>query len=135
MGHRTIGGIFRKSLSPACLAVAVSLFLPALLACHAAAADLTVSSKTYGLLYERERVGGQKDRYAPLYEYLSADAARAASAERSSARDWYSETMRRWASTRTSATNFDLDAISPRFRAQHFEGLRHRARTTRATWT
>jgi hypothetical protein len=75
MGHRTIGGILRKSLSPACLAVAVSLFLPALLAGHAAAADLTVSSKTYGLLYERELAGGQKDRYAPLYEYLSADAA------------------------------------------------------------
>ena len=75
MGHRTIGGILRKSLSPACLAVAVSLFLPALLAGHAAAADLTLSSKTYGLSYQRELAGGQKDRYAPLYEYLSADAA------------------------------------------------------------
>jgi hypothetical protein len=75
MGHRTSGEILRKSLSPACLAVAVSLFLPALLAGHAAAADLTLSSKTYGLLYQRELAGGQKDLYAPLYEYLSADAA------------------------------------------------------------
>jgi hypothetical protein len=75
MGHRTIGEILRKGLSPACLAVAVSLFLPLLLAGTARAADLTLSSKTYGLSYQRELAGGQKDRYAPLYEYLSADAA------------------------------------------------------------
>jgi hypothetical protein len=75
MGHRTIGEILRKSLSPACLAVAVSLFLPLLFAGTAPAADLTLSSKTYGLLYQRELAGGQKDQYAPLYEYLSADAA------------------------------------------------------------
>jgi hypothetical protein len=76
MGHRTTGGIFPKSLSPARLAVIlVILFLPALFAGRAAAADLTLSSRTYGLLYQRELAGGQKDRYAPLYEYLSADAA------------------------------------------------------------
>jgi hypothetical protein len=75
MGHRTIGEIFRKSLSPACLAVAVSLLLPLLFAGTALAADLSLSSKTYGLSYQREQAGGQKDRYAPLYEYLSADAA------------------------------------------------------------
>jgi hypothetical protein len=75
MGHRTIGKILRKSLSPACLAVAVSLFLPLLFAGTAPAADLTFSSKTYVLSYQREQAGGQKDQYAPLYEYLSADAA------------------------------------------------------------
>ena len=41
----------------------------------APAADLSLSSKTYGLYYERELAGGQKDRFIPLYEYLSADAA------------------------------------------------------------
>ena len=75
MGNRTIGGILRKSLSPACLAVAVSLFLPALPAGIASAAEVTLSSKTYGLMYQQQLPGGQKDLYAPLYEYLSADAA------------------------------------------------------------
>ena len=62
-----------KRLLPA--VVAISLLLPLLFAGTAPAADLSLSSKTYGLLYERELAGGQKDRYAPLYEYLSADAA------------------------------------------------------------
>ncbi|MBF8260397.1 MAG: hypothetical protein HW377_2771 [Actinobacteria bacterium] len=55
--------------------VAITLLLPLLFAGTALAADLSLSSKTYGLLYERELAGGRKDRYAPLYEYLSADAA------------------------------------------------------------
>ena len=55
--------------------VAISLLLPLLLAGTVPAADLSLSSKTYGLLYQRELPGGGKDRYAPLYEYLSADAA------------------------------------------------------------
>jgi hypothetical protein len=55
--------------------VVISLLLPLLLAGTALAADLSLSSKTYGLYYERELAGGQKDRYAPLYEYLSTDAA------------------------------------------------------------
>ena len=75
MGIRTTGGILRKSLSPAFLVVAFSLILSALPTGSATAADVTVSSKTYGLSFERELAGGQKDRYAPLYEYLSADAA------------------------------------------------------------
>ena len=75
MGIRTTGGNLRKSLSPAFLAIACSLILSYLPTGPATAADVTVSSKTYGLLYERELAGGQKDRYAPLYEYLSADAA------------------------------------------------------------
>lgn len=63
----------RKGLLPAI--IGISLLLPLLLAGTARAADLTLSSKTYGLLYQRDLGGGQKDRYAPLYEYLSADAA------------------------------------------------------------
>lgn len=55
--------------------VAISLLLPLLVAGTAPAADLFLSSKTYGLFYQRELPGGEKDRYAPLYEYLSADAA------------------------------------------------------------
>ena len=55
--------------------VAVSLLLPLLLAGTARAADLSVSSNTYLRYYERELSGGNKKTYAPLYEYLSADAA------------------------------------------------------------
>jgi hypothetical protein len=54
--------------------VSFSLFLPLLFSGTAPAADVTFSSKTYGLLYQREFPGGEKDRYAPLYEYFSADA-------------------------------------------------------------
>jgi hypothetical protein len=62
-----------KRLLPAF--VAITLLLPLLFAGTAPAADYSLSSKTYGLVYEREMAGGQKNRYAPLYEYLSADAA------------------------------------------------------------
>jgi len=62
-----------KRLLPA--AVIITLLLPLLFAGTAPAADYSLSSKTYGLSYEREVAGGQKDQYAPLYEYLSADAA------------------------------------------------------------
>ena len=75
MGIRTTGGILRKSLSPAFLGIALSLILPAVPTGPATAADVTLSSKTYGLSFERQLAGGQKDSYAPLYEYLSADAA------------------------------------------------------------
>lgn len=75
MGIRTTGGILRKSLSPTFLVIAFSLILSAFPTGPATAADVTASSKTYGLLFERELAGGQKDTYAPLYEYLSADAA------------------------------------------------------------
>jgi hypothetical protein len=64
---------FGKWLLPA--VVAITLLLPLLFAGAAPAADLSLSSKTYVLSYQRELAGGQKDRYAPLYEYLSADAA------------------------------------------------------------
>lgn len=62
-----------KRLLPAI--VSIALLLPLLFPGTAPAADVTFSSKTYGLLYQRELAGGVKDRYAPLYEYLSADAA------------------------------------------------------------
>ena len=74
MGQRTSRRILRKILALACLSLSASLFLPALTGGDASAADLTLSSKTYGLYYERELAGGQKDKYAPLYEYLSTDA-------------------------------------------------------------
>jgi hypothetical protein len=73
MGHPTTVIPLGKRLLPA--VVAIALLLPLLFAGTAPAADLTFSSKTYGLLYQRELPGGEKDRYAPLYEYLSADAA------------------------------------------------------------
>jgi hypothetical protein len=73
MGRPTALVASGKALLPAI--VAISLLLPLLFAGTALSADLSLSSKTYGLLYQREQAGGQKDRYAPLYEYLSADAA------------------------------------------------------------
>ena len=73
MGRPTTVIPLGKRLLPA--VVAITLLLPLLFAGTAPAADLSLSSKTYGLAYERETTGGQKDRYVPLYEYLSADAA------------------------------------------------------------
>jgi len=73
MGRPTTVATLGIRLLPAI--VSISLSLPLLFPGTAPAADLTFSSKTYGLVYERELPGGEKDRYAPLYEYLSADAA------------------------------------------------------------
>lgn len=73
MGRSTTVVTLGKRLLPA--VVSISLFLPLLFSGTAPAADQTFSSKTYGLFYQRELPGGEKDRYAPLYEYLSADAA------------------------------------------------------------
>lgn len=73
MGHPPIVGSSGKRVLPTI--VAIFLLLPFLLTGPAPAADLTLSSKTYGLYYERELPGGQKDRFLPLYEYLSTDAA------------------------------------------------------------
>lgn len=73
MGRPTTVVSSGKRLLPSI--VAVSLLLPLLLAGMARAADLSVSSKTYLRYYEREFAGGSKDTFAPLYEYLSADAA------------------------------------------------------------
>ena len=73
MGRPTTVIPLGKRLLPS--VVAITLLLPILFATTAPAADLSLSSKTYGLAYERETTGGQKDRYVPLYEYLSTDAA------------------------------------------------------------
>jgi hypothetical protein len=54
--------------------VALSLLLPLLLAGTSRAAELSVSSNTYLRYYEKEFADGSKNTYAPLYEYLSADA-------------------------------------------------------------
>ncbi|HEX7522837.1 MAG TPA: hypothetical protein VF357_01440 [Candidatus Deferrimicrobium sp.] len=64
---------FGKWLLPA--VVAITLLHPLLPAGTALAADLSLSSKTYLRYYERESAGGNKDTFAPLYEYLSGDAA------------------------------------------------------------
>ena len=61
-----------KRLLPAI--VAVSLFLPLLMTGTARAADLSVSSGTYLRSYKQELASGNKNTFAPLYEYLSADA-------------------------------------------------------------
>lgn len=55
--------------------VVLSLLLPLALPGAVPAADLSVSSKTYLRYYERELAGGSRNTFAPLYEYLSADAA------------------------------------------------------------
>lgn len=73
MGHPTTVVPSGKRLLPSI--VAISLLLPLLLAGTSRAADLSVSSSTYLRYYERELAGGNKNTYAPLYEYLSADAA------------------------------------------------------------
>jgi hypothetical protein len=73
MGRPTAVVSSGKALLPAI--VAISLLLPLLLAGTSRAADLSVSSSTYLRYYERELAGGNKNTYAPLYEYLSADAA------------------------------------------------------------
>jgi hypothetical protein len=72
MGRPTTVVTSGKRLLPA--VVAITLLLPLLFAGAATAADVSLSSKTYGLLYQRELPGGEKNRYAPLYEYLSGDA-------------------------------------------------------------
>ena len=50
------------------------LLLPAILPAPCHAADITLSSRTYLLYYEREVPGGSDQKFAPLYEYLSGDA-------------------------------------------------------------
>jgi hypothetical protein len=66
-------GVAPRLLLGLCSA-ALLLLLPAVLPAPCRAADITLSSRTYLLYYEREVVGGEKNKYAPLYEYLSGDA-------------------------------------------------------------
>jgi hypothetical protein len=72
MGRPTTVISLGKRLLPA--VVAITLLLPFLFAGTAPAADISLSSKTYLRNYERDLGGGNKDTFAPLYEYLSADA-------------------------------------------------------------
>lgn len=72
MGPSMTGPVFRRALT---LLFLVPPFLVAAFPSPPArAAEMTLSSRTYLLLYEREVAGGGKDRFAPLYEYLSGDA-------------------------------------------------------------
>jgi hypothetical protein len=75
MGRPTTLGSSGKRLLPSIVAIFL-LLLPILLLPDgsARAADLSLSSKTYLRYYERELTGGNKYTFAPLYEYLSADA-------------------------------------------------------------
>jgi hypothetical protein len=52
------------------------LLLPALLPDPCRAADISLSSRTYLLSYQRENPGGSDRNFAPLYEYLSGDASK-----------------------------------------------------------
>jgi hypothetical protein len=55
--------------------ILASLFLlPALFPAPCQGADITLSSRTYLLYYEREIPGADDQKFAPLYEYLSGDA-------------------------------------------------------------
>jgi predicted CxxxxCH...CXXCH cytochrome family protein len=55
---------------------AAALFLLAgLIPTPSLTADITLSSKTYFLYYQRDLPGGTTQNFAPVYEYLSADAA------------------------------------------------------------
>jgi hypothetical protein len=71
MGSRAAGTSLLKRLLPAFLVSSVILCVNSP---PAGSAELTFSSRTYGLLFEREYAGDKKERYAPLFEYLSADA-------------------------------------------------------------
>jgi len=53
---------------------ALLLLLPALIPAPCQAADITLSSRSYLLSYQRDVTGGDDKNYVPLYEYLSADA-------------------------------------------------------------
>lgn len=72
MGHPTTVIPLGKRLLP--VVASILLLLPLLFAGSAPAADLSLSSKTYLRVYERESAGGKDETFAPLYEYLSADA-------------------------------------------------------------
>lgn len=58
----------------AILLCAVSLAVAAVLPVFSQAAEIHLSSRTYLLYYERDPAGGETRTFAPLYEYISADA-------------------------------------------------------------
>lgn len=74
MGHSRAGLCSGKRMAPvyaAALLLASGLF-PIL----SSAAEINISSRTYFLYYQREVPGDTTLRFAPVYEYLSADAGR-----------------------------------------------------------
>lgn len=62
--------VFPRGWTALSCAVAVLLLTPAL----SRGADISLSSRTYALYYEREVPGAETQKYAPLYEYLAGDA-------------------------------------------------------------
>ena len=72
MGHSSAGGCPGNRMTRFC--AAALLLLVALFPTASRSADITLSSKTYLLFFEREIPGIEKQQFAPLYEYLSADA-------------------------------------------------------------
>jgi hypothetical protein len=72
MEHPKAGGDFAKRVIRSC--GAALLLLVTWLEAPSPGADITLSSKTYFLYYKRDNPGGAAQRFAPLYEYLSADA-------------------------------------------------------------
>lgn len=72
MGHSSAGGCPGNRMTPVC--AAVLLLLASLFPTPSRSAEIAVSSKTYLHIYERDIPGVEKQQFAPLYEYLSADA-------------------------------------------------------------
>ena len=72
MGHSSAGKGPGNRMTRFC--AAALLLLAALIPTPSRSADITLSSKTYLLFYEREIPGVETQNFAPLYEYLSADA-------------------------------------------------------------
>ena len=72
MEYPKTGGDFAKRV--VCSCAAALLLLVTLLAAPSPGADITLSSRTYFLYYKRDVPGEASRRFAPVYEYLSADA-------------------------------------------------------------
>ncbi|NJD62684.1 MAG: hypothetical protein FIA93_08185, partial [Deltaproteobacteria bacterium] len=72
MGYSNAGGCPERRTT--LLFVAALLLLAVTYPGSSQATDLRLSSKTYLLYYERDVPGGETQKFAPLYEYLSADA-------------------------------------------------------------
>jgi outer membrane protein OmpA-like peptidoglycan-associated protein len=72
MGYSNAGGCPERRTT--LIFVAALLLLAVTYPGSSQATDLRLSSKTYLLYYERDNPGGETQKFAPLYEYLSADA-------------------------------------------------------------
>src|SRR5512146_501048 len=72
MGYSSAGGCPERRTTLLCVAALLLLAVTYPASSHAT--DLRLSSRTYLLYYERDIPGGETQRFAPLYEYLSGDA-------------------------------------------------------------